>query len=160
MGYLFWRQIFGDDPNRDRLHPALQFFYLFMAIPIDTFTGLSLAGAPSRCSRPTARRSAAGLCRIAVLTPGDRPMSGPPYRRGPHVGGGRHADAVADDPRRPAWMHMDERKAVRIDRELDAQLSGRGVSAAQVHQLDPDAVGVGAVDELEGRAAEVDGRWG
>ena len=45
VGYLFWRQVFGDDPNCYRLHPALQFFYLFMAIPIDTFTGLSLAGA-------------------------------------------------------------------------------------------------------------------
>src|SRR3984957_14206350 len=44
VGYLFWRQVFGDDPNCYRLHPALQFFYLFMAIPIDTFTGLSLAG--------------------------------------------------------------------------------------------------------------------
>ena len=45
VGYLFWRQIFGTDPNKYRLHPALQFFYLFLAIPIDTFTGLSLAGA-------------------------------------------------------------------------------------------------------------------
>ena len=42
VGYLFWRQIFGSDPNCYRLHPALQFFYLFLAIPIDTFTGLSL----------------------------------------------------------------------------------------------------------------------
>ena len=32
-------------PQCHRLHPALQFFYLFMAIPIDTFTGVSLAGA-------------------------------------------------------------------------------------------------------------------
>ena len=61
------------------------------------------------------------------------------------------------------WMHMDERKAVRIDRELDAQALaeaarlGRARSAAEVHQLDAHPVGVGAVDELERRAAEVDG---
>src|SRR5580698_8814680 len=42
LGYMFWRQIFGSDPNCYRLHPALKFGYLFLAIPIDTFTGLSL----------------------------------------------------------------------------------------------------------------------
>ena len=51
------------------------------------------------------------------------------------------------------WMHMDERRAVRIDRELDAQAlaeSGRAPaagSAAEIHELDPDPVGVRAVDE-------------
>ena len=45
VGYLFWRQIFGSDPNRRRLHPGLQFAYLFLAIPVDTFTGVSLNGA-------------------------------------------------------------------------------------------------------------------
>ncbi len=48
VGYLFWRQVFGTDPNCYRLHPALQFFYLFLAVPIDTFTGLSLSGATPR----------------------------------------------------------------------------------------------------------------
>ena len=43
VGYLFWRQIFGSDPNCYRMHPILQFGYLFLAIPIDTFTGLSIA---------------------------------------------------------------------------------------------------------------------
>ena len=42
IGYLFWRQIFGSEPNCYRMHPILQFGYLFLAIPIDTFTGLSL----------------------------------------------------------------------------------------------------------------------
>ena len=65
VGYLFWRQIFGSDPNAYRLHPALQFFYLFMAIPIDTFTGLSLAGAPRNSSPLTSPRTG----------PGARPMS-------------------------------------------------------------------------------------
>ena len=65
VGYLFWRQIFGSDPNCRRLHPALQFFYLFMAIPIDTFTGLSLTGASHELFRPTSPRTG----------PGTRPMS-------------------------------------------------------------------------------------
>ncbi len=61
VGYLFWRQIFGSDPNCYRLHPALQFFYLFLAIPIDTFTGLSLAGeACARSSPPTSLRTERG----------------------------------------------------------------------------------------------------
>ena len=60
VGYLFWRQVFGHDPNSYRLHPALQFFYLFLAIPIDTFTGLSWPGRPTRCSRPTSPRTAPG----------------------------------------------------------------------------------------------------
>ena len=93
VGYLFWRQIFGTDPNAYRLHPALQFFYLFLAIPIDTFTGL-VAG---RCEP----RDLPGLLRH----PSDL---GPLLRRRParrrrhHVGRRRHADALADDPGRPA----------------------------------------------------------
>ena len=42
VGYLFWRQIFGSDPNRYRMHPGIQMLYLFLAVPIDTFVGLSL----------------------------------------------------------------------------------------------------------------------
>ena len=62
------------------------------------------------------------------------------------------------------WMHLEERKAVRIDRELDAQqlaeeqsAEARARSPPEVHQLHPHPVGVGAVDELEWRSAEVDG---
>ena len=61
VGYLFWRQIFGSDPNKYRLHPALQLFYLFMAIPIDTFTGLSLAGPATSSSRPTSPPTEPGV---------------------------------------------------------------------------------------------------
>ena len=101
VGYLFWRQIFGSDPNRYRMHPALQFFYLFMAIPIDTFTGLSLAGAnselfPAYCA--TARTL--GVCRRVRAAPLGALLRGRPPRRGRHhVGGGRHPHAVAHDPR-------------------------------------------------------------
>ena len=93
VGYLFWRQIFGNDPNANRLHPALQFFYLFMAIPIDTFTGVSLAGA-------THELFPAYFATHRAWGPSLRHR--PPRGRRHHVGRRRHADAVADDPRRPA----------------------------------------------------------
>ena len=126
VGYLFWRQIFGSDPNRYRMHPALQFFYLFMAIPIDTFTGLSLAGAnselfPAYCA--TARTL--GCAGVAVPHPW-----GPSYVVDLHVGGDIMwvvGDTLMLWPMIPValrWMHMDERRAVRVDRELDAQLKG------------------------------------
>jgi cytochrome c oxidase assembly factor CtaG len=128
VGYLFWRQVFGDDPNCYRLHPALQFFYLFMAIPIDTFTGLSLAGAtremfPAYCE--TVRQL--GCAGFAVPHPW-----GPTYVGDLHIGGDLMwvvGDTLMLWPMIPValrWMHMDERRAVRIDRELDAQLTPEG----------------------------------
>ena len=130
VGYLFWRQIFGDDPNCYRLHPALQFFYLFMAIPIDTFTGLSLAGAtremfPAYCE--TLRQL--GCAGVTVPHPW-----GPSYVVDLHIGGDLMwvvGDTLMLWPMIPValrWMHMDERSAVRIDRELDAQLAAEGIS--------------------------------
>ena len=112
VGYLFWRQIFGVDPNCYRLHPALQFFYLFLAIPIDTFTGLSLSGATHE------------LFPAYFATHRDW---GPSYVVDLHVGGDIMwvvGDTLMLWPMIPValrWMHMDERKAVRVDRELDAQ---------------------------------------
>ena len=156
VGYLFWRQIFGNDPNAHRLHPALQFFYLFMAIPIDTFTGLSLAGASHE------------LFPAYFAT---HRTWGPSYITDLHVGGDIMwvvGDTLMLWPMIPValrWMHMDERRAVRVDRELDelaareaAAVGPSARSAAEVHQLHTDPVGVGAVEELEGGPAEVDGR--
>ncbi len=112
VGYLFWRQIFGADPNCYRLHPALQFFYLFLAIPIDTFTGLSLTGATHE------------LFPAFLAT---HRTWGPSYVVDLHVGGDIMwvvGDTLMLWPMIPVavrWMHMEERKADRIDRELDAQ---------------------------------------
>ncbi len=120
VGYLFWRQVFGDDPNRYRLHPALQFFYLFLAIPIDTFTGLSLAGATKE------------LFPAYFAT---HRTWGPSYVVDLHVGGDIMwvvGDTLMLWPMIPValrWMHLEERKAVRIDRELDAQAAAAARAA-------------------------------
>jgi cytochrome c oxidase assembly factor CtaG len=111
IGYLFWRQVFGSDPNAYRLHPALQFFYLFLAIPIDTFTGLSLAGESHE---------------IFPAYFATHRTWGPSYVTDLHVGGDVMwvvGDTLMLWPMIPValrWMHMDERKAARVDRELDA----------------------------------------
>jgi putative copper resistance protein D len=120
LGYLFWRQIFGSDPNRFRMHPALQFGYLFLAIPIDTFTGLSLDQA------------------VHEMFPAYLALHrtwGPTLVDDLHIGGVLMwvaGDTLMLWPMIPvalAWMHLEERKAVRIDRELDA------ADAAETAQL-------------------------
>jgi cytochrome c oxidase assembly factor CtaG len=111
VGYLFWRQIFGNDPNAYRLHPGLQFFYLFLAIPIDTFSGLSLVGESHE---------------IFPAYLATHRTWGPSYVTDLHVGGTIMwvvGDTLMLWPMIPValrWMHMEERKAVRVDRELDA----------------------------------------
>ena len=124
VGYLFWRQIFGNDPNCYRLHPALQFFYLFLAIPIDTFTGVSLAGS-------THELFPAYLAQHRTW--------GPSYLVDLHAGGSIMwvvGDTLMLWPMIPValrWMHMEERKAERIDRELDEQrLSEAQAAGAKV----------------------------
>ena len=132
VGYLFWRQIFGNDPNVHRLHPALQFFYLFLAVPIDTFTGVSLAGATHE------------LFPAYLAT---NRTWGPSLVVDLHVGGDIMwvvGDTLMLWPMIPValrWMHMEERKAVRVDAELDAQALAEAAPAgpAPVSRRDPSA---------------------
>jgi cytochrome c oxidase assembly factor CtaG len=131
VGYLFWRQIFGNDPNAHRLHPALQFFYLFLAIPIDTFTGVSLAGATHE------------LFPAYFAT---HRAWGPSYVVDLHVGGDIMwvvGDTLMLWPMIPValrWMHMDERRAARIDAELDAQELAAAAAAGPVPDQPPRSI--------------------
>jgi putative copper resistance protein D len=122
VGYLFWRQIFGSDPNRYKLHPALQFGFLFMAIPVDTFTGLSL---DQLVKEP-----------FHAYTTMHRTW-GPSLLTDLHMGGvimWVGGDTLMLWPMIPvalSWMHLEERRAVRIDKQLDDE-ADVAVAALQV----------------------------
>jgi putative membrane protein len=109
-GYLFWRQIFGSEPNKYRMHPIMQFGYLFLAIPIDTFTGLSLDSAVHEMfSAYFSLHRTWGPSLVDDLHIGGVIM---------WVGG----DTLMLWPMIPVavrWMHLEERRATRIDKELD-----------------------------------------
>ena len=136
VGYMFWRQIFGNDPNCYRMHPAMQFFYLFMAIPIDTFTGLSLAGATKE------------MFPAYVAT---HRTWGPSYVNDLHIGGSIMwvvGDTLMLWPMIPValrWMHQEERKAERIDRELDAQALAEQGDASQPRSINSTRTPSGSV---------------
>ncbi len=111
IGFLFWRQIFGTGPNRFRLHPGLQALYLFVAVPIDTFVGLSLDNETHEIFPAyAAMHRTWGISLVRDL----------------HVGGvimwvgGDTLMMLALIPVIVRWVRLDERRAVRIDRELDA----------------------------------------
>lgn len=111
VGYLFWRHIFGSDPNRFRLHPALQFGLLFLAVPIDTFTGLTLSNTTKE---------------IFPAFLAEHRTWGPSPVEDLHLGGfimWVGGDTLMLWPLQPLarrWLHQDERSALRIDRELAA----------------------------------------
>jgi putative copper resistance protein D len=136
VGYLFWRQIFGNDPNSYRLHPAMQFVYLFLAIPIDTFTGLSLAGATKEM--------------FPAYFATHRTW-GPSYVNDLHIGGSIMwvvGDTLMLWPMIPValrWMHFEERKAERIDRELDAQALAEQGDVSQPRSINSTRTPSGSV---------------
>jgi putative copper resistance protein D len=121
IGYLFWRQVFGSDPNAYRMHPILQFGYLFLAIPIDTFTGLSLDQA------------------VHEMFPAYLSLHrtwGPSLLDDLHMGGvimWVGGDTLMLWPMIPValrWMHLEERRAVRVDKMFDDQAEA---AAALLH---------------------------
>jgi putative copper resistance protein D len=121
-GYLFWRQIFGIDPNENRLSPPLQLVYLFLAVPVDTFTGLSLMQARHEL--------------FPAYTELHRNW-GPTLLTDLHIGGaimwvgGDTLMLLAMIPVCIKWLHREERRQVVVDRELDRIMAA------------PDAVPVG-----------------
>jgi putative copper resistance protein D len=113
FGYLFWRQVFGIEPNRFRLHPALQLGYLFLAVPVDTFTGLSLNSTSHEIFPAyTAMHRAWGPSLLTDL----------------HLGGvimwvgGDSLMLLAMIPVAVKWMRQEERRTIRVDRELDRMM--------------------------------------
>lgn len=123
VGYLFWRQIFGHDPNGYRMHPALRFGYLFLAIPVDTFTGLSL-------DQAVHEMFPAYLAQHRTW--------GPSLVDDLHIGGVLMwvaGDTLMLWPMIPValgWMRMEERRAARVDRELDAADAADAAEAAEL----------------------------
>jgi putative copper resistance protein D len=121
-GYLFWRQVFGIDPNEHRLSPPLQLVYLFLAVPIDTFTGLSLMQARHEL--------------FPAYTQLHRNW-GPALLSDLHIGGaimwvgGDTLMLLAMIPVCIKWLQREERHQVVVDRELDRIMAT------------PDAVPVG-----------------
>ncbi len=113
VGYLFWRQVVGIEPGAKRLHPGVRLAYLAFAVPVDTFTGLSLANESHEIFPAYLRMH--------------RPW-GPSMVTDLHLGGvvmwvgGDSLMLLAMIPVAVAWLHYEERRAVRVDRELDAIL--------------------------------------
>jgi cytochrome c oxidase assembly factor CtaG len=123
VGYLFWRQIFGCEPNKFRLHPGLKFLLLFLAVPIDTFTGLSLDNA----TRELFPALGAAHQRWMPSLVQDLHLGGVIM----WVGG----DTLMLWPMIPValeWMHLEERKAERADRDADAEIERLRLAAAEV----------------------------
>ena len=42
IGYLFWRPVVGTEASAHPLAPGVKMLYLFLAVPVDTITGLAL----------------------------------------------------------------------------------------------------------------------
>jgi putative copper resistance protein D len=110
VGYLFWRQIFGIEPSAYKLHPAMKAVYLFIAVPVDTFVGLSLAGTDHELFPAyTAMHRTWGLPLVKDLRTGGTIM----------WVGGDLLMMLAFIPVIREWVHLEERRAARADRELE-----------------------------------------
>jgi cytochrome c oxidase assembly factor CtaG len=116
VGYLFWRQVFPLEPSSHRMYPPLRLGYLFLAVPVDTFVGLSLSSA------------------VHEMFPAYNSVHrawGPSLVTDLHIGGvimwvgGDTLMTLAMIPVAIQWMRLEERRAVRVDRELDADEPSR-----------------------------------
>lgn len=111
VGYMFWRQIFGSDPNRYHMHQAAQFLYLFLAVPIDTFTGLALDQASHE---------------LFPAYDAYHRTWGPALVQDIHIGGvimwvgGDSLMMLAMIPVAVGWVRLEERRAARADRAYEA----------------------------------------
>jgi cytochrome c oxidase assembly factor CtaG len=117
IGYLFWRHVVAIEPSRHPLSPPLRLIYLALAVPVDTFTGLTLASASNELFP--------AYLRIHRTW-------GPSLITDLHAGGaimwvaGDTLMLIAMIPCAIQWMRYEERRAIEIDQELD--LASRGFS--------------------------------
>jgi cytochrome c oxidase assembly factor CtaG len=112
VGYLFWRPVVAIEPTRHPLQPGLRLVYLALAVPIDTFTGLALAmsGHEMFHAYTTQTRTWGGSL-IGDLHAGGAVM----------WIGGDFLMLLAMIPVAVEWMRDEERKAIEIDAQLDAE---------------------------------------
>jgi cytochrome c oxidase assembly factor CtaG len=110
IGYLFWRHVVAIEPSRHPLIPPIRLVFLALAIPIDTFTGLTLAS--------TSHALFPALVAIH-RTWGPSPVSDL------HMGGaimwvgGDTLMLFGMIPCAILWMRYEELRAAEIDRQLD-----------------------------------------
>lgn len=120
IGYLFWRHVVAIEPSRHRLIPPIRLVYLALAIPVDTFTGLTLAS------------TSHSLFPALVAIHRDW---GPSPVLDLHTGGaimwvgGDTLMLFGMIPCAILWMRYEERRAAEIDRQLDL-----GLGAGAVHR--------------------------
>lgn len=109
IGYLFWRLLFGADPNRYRAQPPIRALLLFLAVPVDTFVGVTLNSENHEI-----------FPALAAL----HRMWGPSLVADLRLGGvimwvgGDTLMMMALIPVAMAWVRREERAAKRFDHEL------------------------------------------
>jgi cytochrome c oxidase assembly factor CtaG len=110
VGYLFWRHVVAIEPSRHRLHPGVRLVFLALAVPVDTFTGLTLASTSHEVFS-------------AYLT--QHRSWGPSPVLDLHIGGdimwvgGDTLMFLGMAPVAVLWVRHEERRAVELDRQLD-----------------------------------------
>ncbi len=110
IGYLFWRPVVAIEPSRHPLTPPLQLLYLALAVPVDTFTGLTLTSTTHELFSfyNTFSRSW-GPSRLTDL----------------HIGGsimwvgGDVLMFLAMIPVAVRWVRVEDQRARKVDAELD-----------------------------------------
>jgi cytochrome c oxidase assembly factor CtaG len=109
IGYLFWRQIVGADPNRYRAQPPIRALLLFLAVPVDTFVGVTLNAENHEIFPALAELHRTwGPSLVADLRLGGVIM----------WVGGDTLMMIALIPVAMAWVRREERSAQRFDHEL------------------------------------------
>ncbi|HXW38330.1 MAG TPA: cytochrome c oxidase assembly protein, partial [Acidimicrobiales bacterium] len=115
VGYLFWRHVVAIEPSRHRLHPGVRLLFLALAVPVDTFTGLTLASTSHEVfSAYTAQHRSWGPSPVLDL----------------HIGGdimwvgGDMLMFLGMAPVAVLWVRHEEQRALELDRQLDEARRG------------------------------------